>query len=47
MTSARRERLWGAQGPVKTSDLLQGLWDAGRMLTLLGPGGERWGVKAK
>lgn len=39
--------LWGARGLVKTSDLLQGLWDTGPMLTLLGPGSERWGVKAK
>ena len=39
--------LWEARGLVKTSDLLQGLWDTGPMLTLLGLGGERWGVKAK
>lgn len=45
MTSARGERLWGAQGPVKTPDLLQGLWDAGPMLMLLGPGGEGVGCE--
>lgn len=38
MTSARGRGCGSSQGPMKTSDLLQGLWDAGPMLMLLGPG---------